>query len=236
MTVDSSGNHHAPKGTPGGGRFMRQFRQGSDVVLTETVPADEFHQVTFNTVQLGDEVVDGSTSSGFVVRKDITDGVRRLILHNGARVRFDADADGFEVRRRTEPLPYDLDSHDYWANVAAARDPRQSVEVLQEIVDAEAEDDFMLAIAEHPKATSEMLDKASRHNSLQVREAALNRDELWMETLFRLQREARERAEQEQTLLRAEGISPNARHREQAITALQSQADRAESIIWRRLA
>ncbi len=237
MSIDSSGNHHAPKGTPDGGRFMRHFRRGSDVVLTESVPATEFHQVTFDTVQNGDEAVDGSTSSGFIVRKDITDGVRRLILHNGHRIRFDADANTFEVRRRTEPLPYDLTSHDYWANVAAARDPRQSVQVLQEIVDTEAEDDFMLAIVEHPKATPEMLDQASRHNSLQVREAALNRDELWMETLWRMKRQADENANRERELLREEGISPNARHREDAINAYEQHsarvADRLAGANWR---
>lgn len=236
MTTDNNGNLHAPKGTPGGGRFMQQFRQGSDVALTETAPTAEFHQVTFNTVELGDEAVDGSSSMGFVIGKDITDGVRRLILHNGSKIRFDADAGPFEIRRRVQPLPYVAESHDYWDNVAAARDPRQSVEVLQQIVETEAEDDFMLAIVEHPKATPAMLDKASRHNSLQVREAALSREDVWMETLFRLQREARERAEEERTLLGEEGISPNTRYREQAISALQSQADKAESIIWRRLA
>lgn len=226
MTTDSNGQLHAPAGTPDGGRFMRHFRRDSDIVLEEQAPSEQFHQVKFDTVQVGDEVVNGSTSSGFVVRTDVTDGVHRLILHNGSRVRFDVGAEDtpFEVRRRTEPLPYDLTSHDYWANVAAARDPRQSVEVLQEIVDAEAEDDFMLAIVEHPKATPEMLDKASRHNSLQVREAALNRDELWMETLWRMKRQAEEAATQERELLRAEGVSPNARYREQTIAAYEQHA------------
>lgn len=228
MTTDSNGQLHAPAGTPDGGRFMRHFRRDSDVVLTEMAPAEEFHQVTFDTVQAGDEVVDGSTSSGFVVRTDVTDGVHRLILHNGSRVRFDVGAEGasFEVRRRTEPLPYDVTSQEYWANVAAARDPRQSVEVLQEIVDAEAEDDFMLAIVDHPKATPEMLDKASRHNSIQVREAALKRDELWMETLWRMKRQAEEGATRERELLRAEGVSPNARYRQQTIDAYEQHTAR----------
>lgn len=242
MSIDSTGNNHAPKGTPTGGQFTGRDRtDASDVALTHTPQpeAAEVLDVTFDTAQNGDEAIDGSSTMGFIIGKSIRKGVRRLHLHNGSAIRFDDDhADtSQQVRRRTTPLEYDLASHDYWANVAAARDPRQSVEVLQQILDAEAEDDFMLAIAEHPKATPAMLDKASRHNSLQVREAALGREELWMETLWRMKREAEERATAERDLLHAEGVSPNASYRRQSIDAYEQHAAAVSSRIaganWR---
>ncbi|WIB65311.1 hypothetical protein [Curtobacterium sp. MCBD17_040] len=226
MSIDSSGNHHAPAGTPAGGQFAGHVRpEGQDVTLSTVAQLPEPVEVPFDAVQNGDEVLsDSGETWGYVVGTNITDGVRRVILHNGRRARLDASADTLTVRRRTEPVAYDPQSSDYWANVAAARDPRQSVEVLQQIVDTEAEDDLMLAIAEHPKATSEMLDRATRHTSLQVRAAALRRDHLWMETRWRMKREAEQHAADEEQRLRDEGVSPMAPIRRQSITAYRQHA------------
>ena len=218
MTIDSSGNHHASAGTPTGGRFVAQPNtESANVTLTAAPALPDPLEVSFADIELGDEILGGQGESwGFTVAKRTDDGIDRVILHQGSKVRLDDDSK-LTVRRRTEPLDYVEGDHDYWKNVAAIRDPRQTVHVLAHAVDVEAEDDFMAAIAEHPNATGDIIDKAARHNGTGVRRAALRNPKTWMETLWRIRREADEAAEQETALMKAEGINPNTTYRQMAV-------------------
>jgi len=220
MSIDNSGNLHA-----GDGKFAGHIRTAdSGVTLTMERPLPGPIDVRFGDVRHGDEILgDAGESYGFTIGTSVTDGVERVLLHDGSRVRLDENAT-LTVRRRTEPLPFDADSHDYWGQVAALRDPNQDVAVLEQVSKLVCEDDWMLAVVQHGKATPEIIDRAARHNSLVVRSAAIDNPNTWTSTLVRIRGEAEDSAAEEQRLIKAEGINPNTVYRQQTLMAYQSLA------------
>lgn len=94
----------------------------------------------------------------------------------------------------------------------------------------------MGAIIDNPNSTAEIIEKASQHHSLYVRRAAVFNPKTSNETLQRIRDEANATSFDESSSLTAEGISPQASYRRDAIAANDSLARAVIQVLNRRSA
>lgn len=102
----------------------------------------------------------------------------------------------------------------YWDGVRACKSPDATVEDLQHFLETEAEDDFMVAIAGNPNATSEQIERASQHHADFVRIAALENPNVARSTVERIESEAAFNELDYREQRRKEGISPSSSYLE----------------------
>jgi hypothetical protein len=100
----------------------------------------------------------------------------------------------------------------YWDRVATTRDPNTSASTLAMVLARESEDDFMLAIAGHPNAAADQIERASQHHSTAVRMAALDNSNTATATLVRIENQAMAEELEAAERLRREGVSPMQKH------------------------
>jgi hypothetical protein len=96
----------------------------------------------------------------------------------------------------------------YWDGVRVCRSPDATVDDLQHYLDTESEDDYMVAIAGHPNATPDQIEKASQHYATHVRQAAIANPNVARATVVRIEAEACVEEAEYRQQRREEGISP----------------------------
>ncbi len=97
---------------------------------------------------------------------------------------------------------------EYYTRLAATRDPQRTADDLARIVANEAEDDFFVAIAQHPNASADTLATAARHHSFAVRSAVAANPNTRAATLARMRRDANVQVNEVTERIQHEGRNP----------------------------
>ncbi|KQO98662.1 hypothetical protein [Leifsonia sp. Leaf264] len=152
-------------------------------------------------------------------------GGTSIRIHNGGIVTADED-DVVGIERATQPMEWD-ENLTYWDKVYYANHQLTDTDGLQHILDTEAEDDFMFAVASHRNATPDQIEQASKHHSLWVRTAALDNPLCPQHTAKRILAESLHLAEAERAVIHKEGRNPMTPYREEQVKAYVNLADLA---------
>lgn len=152
---------------------------------------------------------------------------------DGAGMTAEPD-DIISVHRSDVAPDYNVDA-DYYVKLEAAHHILTTAETLLNIVENEAEDDFMLAVATHPNASAEAINRASHHSSWAVRAGALANPNTDTKTVRWLRDNGDREAARFRAQHEADGICPGTSHTLWNVDQALNQASAARAVLLERL-
>lgn len=130
----------------------------------------------------------------------------RVRLSGGAAISAEP-TDVVRVDRADVAPAYDT-ADMYDIKLIAAHHALATEETLEQVLAHESEDDFMHAVASHRNASPIQIDRASRHHSYLVRQAAIDNPHTGISTLRRLSSQASSERRRTAAKIVADGLNP----------------------------